>query len=287
MADNILQQIKQFIDFVREHPGPVKVYEESTKMFDQFMTDDNFKKKFIPHIERWIEMVKSKCSVSVEDDHKLTFSLFSVYLRWEVEDPELGNIPLMGGFTFNSGPSMLISPNGAWRDSYQDYIKYENPDQSARDLVERLTWFESPSFPGRAPLTHYYGCVLPNGTTFPNEFYFYDGGVVYALPFKTYAEYIQALLASAGVDCWQYFYIDPKIIVEANKGSNYITTQLRVGTRFVEDISIYEYNPSYTFDRLDLILEYLNRVARVFPMAFPDMDFSRQAGHVDALAALV
>jgi hypothetical protein len=55
----------------------------------------------------------------------------------------------------------------------------------------------------------------------------------------------------------------------------------------VENIRIYEYNPSYTFDRLDLILEYLQRVVRVFPTAFPELDFSWQASHVDALAALV
>jgi len=125
--------------------------------------------------------------------------------------------------------------------------------------------------------------VYPNDKTFPNEFYYYDGGIFYPLPFKSYDEYISALIANAGVVYWQYFYIEPEEIIGKNKGLNYMTSDLRIGTRKVDNINIYQYNPEYQFDRLDLIVEYLNYCVQYLPDAFPTINFEHQKKYLQSL----
>lgn len=287
MADNIHQELVQFVELVRSGAVGVTLHEQSTKELEQYVADPAYREKFASFVAGKIGKVESKMGISVNDDQQLTFSLFSAYLRWVESEPGGGDVSLKGGFKFNQARSMLKNSTDDWRDSYQDFLKYEKPSPEDQELFSKLTWFESPTFPGRAPLTSYYGCVLPNKETFPDAFYFYDGGVVYPLPFKTYEAYILALTANAGVDCWQYFYVDPALIVQKNKGLNYMTTQLRIGTRLVENMKVYEYDASYEIDRLDLIHEYLQRIQRVLPEAFPDFDLAHQATWLQKLEELL
>ena len=65
-----------------------------------------------------------------------------------------------------------------------------------------------------------------------------------------------------------------------------MTTYLRAGTRLVEDFSTYDYNPTYDFDRLDIIHEYLNRCARFLPAAFPALNFDHQKVYLEKLEKL-
>jgi hypothetical protein len=133
----------------------------------------------------------------------------------------------------------------------------------------------------------YYGCVRFNEDSFPHEFYFFDGGVIYALPFQSYEEYIKALIANAGLECWQYFYVDPHLLIQKNRGRNYMATDLRKGTRLVEDFRMYDYDPAYNFDRLDMIHEYLQRCVRFLPGAFPTLNLEHQRMYLHKLESLM
>lgn len=86
---------------------------------------------------------------------------------------------------------------------------------------------------------------------------------------------------------WQYFYVDPELLIRRNKALNYMTTDLRKGTRLVEDFRIYEYNPDYTFDRLDMIVDYLQRCVRFLPGAFPNLNLNHQRIFMERLESLL
>ena len=225
--------------------------------------------------------------MEVNEDQQITFALFSSHFRWKKVDSVEGTWPLYGGFTFHLGESMVLWPSNKWKKGYEDFLQYAKEDEEQKDLLSKLTWFESPT-PVAGPIyTPYYGCVLVEEGHFPDKFYFFDGGIIYPLPFKSYEEYITTLLGNAGVECWQYFYVDPELLVKRNKGLNYMTTDLRFRTHLVEKIAPFVYEPSYTFDRLDLIVEYLKRCAKHLPPAFPAIDFGHQEKYLEELEKLL
>ena len=271
-------QLKEFIETVEKHTKDVEIDGQSTRMLLQFMTDEAFRQKFIPLIKRRMEKVKTEKGLSISKDQEIPFTLFGAHLRWY-------SYELVGGFQFCYGSSMIFSriTTDAWKKDHEDFLKYESSSRNDQILLDRLLYFESPTAPNAAIRTSYYGCVVENDHSFPHDFYFYDDGLIYALPFNGYQEYIEAMLVNAAVECWQYFYISPQELVKKNKGLNYMTTDLRMTTELVQNISVYEYNPNYSFDRLDLIFEYLQRVVRFLPEGFPTLNFDHQNEYLKEL----
>ena len=78
------------------------------------------------------------------------------------------------------------------------------------------------------------------------------------------------MIASAAVRCWQYFYVDPELIINKSKGLSYFTWVLYLKTRLDNDLISMNYVENAQYDRLDLIAEYLERCVRILPDTFPN-----------------
>jgi hypothetical protein len=283
----IHHQLSDFIEALNNDSIDISIDTRTTKMFDQFMIDESFQKRFKVVFDESLKLVESAKSIVVNEDQRLTFCLFSAHLRWRKVDRVHGNVPMYGGFAFNQGEAMVMESLEKWKESYADFIEYEEEISEDKDLLSNLTWFESPTHQFGSQYIPYYGSVRLREGSFPYEFYFFDGGVIYPLPFNSYEEYIQALILNVGLECWQYFYVDPEVLVRKNKGLNYMTTNLRKGTRLVEGMNIYQFNPDYNIDRLDLIHEYLKRCVKFLPPAFPSSNFDHQKVYLDKLNSLL
>jgi hypothetical protein len=280
-------ELYKLINSIRNDGNDVEIEEEGIDLFERFMTSDKFRERFDKVILDEFEELKAAKGISLSEDQKLTFLLFSASIRWAKIDRVGSNIPLFGGFSFNHPLAMTLMPSDRWKRNHEDFLEYEETSKEDAELLRNLVWFDSPTAPNVNPSTSYYTCLVSDGISFPSEFYFYDDGVIYPLPFTTYTEYLRALMANVGVECWQYFYVEPELVFRKNKGLNYMTTDLRSGTRLVEDLHPYTYNDSYDFDRLDLIYEYLQRVHRFLPDAFPTFDFDHQKVYIDRLKDLL
>lgn len=279
-------RIHTFMESVENSTSGVEVEKRQTNLFDRFMKEEAFQKRCIDIVLPVIEEVAA-AGMIMNEDQKALFYLFDAHFRWSKVDWEEGTSALVGGFAFNNAAAMVLELNlDKWKNNYQDFLAYEPTRLEDGALLEALTFFESPTHQFSPHAMPYYGCVRLKEKQYPNEFYFFDGGIIYPLPFKSYEEYILALLANAGIECWQYFYIDPELLVKRNKGLNYMTTNLRHGTRLAENFSPYDYNSTYDFDRLDIIHEYLNRCARFLPGAFPALNFNHQQVYLEKLEKL-
>jgi hypothetical protein len=283
----ILFRLKGLIENVKNNSHDVSIVDQSTDLLDRFIADEEFRTKFSGFADQKMEKVKSSYGISINEDQSISFFLFSAHLRWMWVDQEGPNFPLFGGFTFKQGAAILEESSNSWKKEHQDFLKFEKSTHEAELLLAELAWFESPTSANSSTFAPYYGCVLPNEKSFPNDFYFYDGGIIYPLPFKSYEEYLLALIANAGLECWQYFYVDPGQLIQKNKGLNYMTTELRKGTRLIEDLNIYEYNPSCEIDRLELIHEYIKRCVRFLPGAFPTLNFDHQREYLQKLESML
>ncbi|MEM1120921.1 MAG: hypothetical protein AAGJ18_10770 [Bacteroidota bacterium] len=281
-------QIQAFIELAKKSgQNDVAIEKCQTNMFDKFLTEPAFQQKFGQLIQKEIEKIKTTSGITISADQIIPCYLFSPQLRWSRVDKEHGQPALSGGFCFNQGVAMVTEKLDGWKSRYADFLAYEAGTPEDQVLLDQLVWFESLSLPLSGLLTPFLGCVLPNSRSFPHDFYFFDDGLIYRLPFGSYRAYIEALLANAAIKCWQYFYIPPKELVQKNRGLNYMTTQLRVSTQLAEDIPFDKHDPAFTFDRLDIIHEYLERVVRFLPMAFPTLNFDHQKRYLETLEALI
>ena len=91
---------------------------------------------------------------------------------------------------------------------------------------------------------------------------------LFPLPFTSAEEYLRAMIASAAVECWQYFYIDPELVISKSKGLSYFTWDLHFRTELGHDLDVAYYVENAPHDRLDLIAEYLERCIRILPGTF-------------------
>ncbi|MEM6316409.1 MAG: hypothetical protein AAF960_02000 [Bacteroidota bacterium] len=282
-------QIQAFIELVKNSADSgVEIDKRQTNMFDRFLTEPDFQKKFGQLTRKEIDKLKVSKNVTISQDQEIAFSLFWPRVTWSRADKQFSQPALTGGFVFSDGVAMLTERTDGWKKNQDNFLEYEKETTNDQALLDQLLWFESPTAPISVELyAPYYGCVLPNDHSFPHDFYFYDDGLMYQLPFNGYQEYIEALLANAAVQCWQYFYVPPQELVRKNKGLNYMTTFLRINTQLAEDFHIFEYNPTYTFDRLDIIHEYLQRVVRFLPLAFPTLNFDHQKAYLKELNQLM
>jgi hypothetical protein len=280
-------RLNNLIETIKNDSVEISIVEQSIGLLNQFIADEKFRKKFSGFAERKMEKVKTSFGITINEDQKTPFFLFSAYLRWMWVDQEGPNLPLFGGFAFKQGAAMMDASSDSWKKEHEDFLEFETSTPEAEALLTKLVWFESPTSANSSTFAPYYGCVLPNEKTFPHEFYFYDGGIIYPLPFQTFEAYLLALIANAGVECWQYFYVGPEQLIQKNKGLNYMTTALRKGTRLTEDLTVYEYDPSLKFDRLDLIHEHIQRCVTFLPAAFPTLNLEQQRVYLEQLESLL
>ena len=167
-----------------------------------------------------------------------------------------------------------------WERSETAFDRFENKGEMLDD-PRALSWIESTTAVRNVLPTESYGCTRIKDSADLDEFYFYDSGKLYDLPFQSAEAYFDALFSSAAVECWQYFFIDPQVIIEKNKGLPYITWNLHYRSHLSDGIGLLQYNPAIPYDRLDLINEYLERCVLLLPKSFPFLDFSHHIAYYE------
>lgn len=164
-------------------------------------------------IDSFVEFMEDICGIKL-DDEKKWMKYLQMILCWTREAQKTGEFLLQGGTYFNGIMDVISSkPTTFFEYSLDKFLKYEDESKTDIELIRKLRFIECPTSLQDATYTPYFGCVTLKEGEFPNEFYFYDSGLVYKLPFTTYEDYIDALIQSAAVNCWQYFYINPEEIV--------------------------------------------------------------------------
>ncbi len=227
--------------------------------------------------EKRIRKKINSIDLDINSDKESLFYLFSPELKWNKDGfkgkDENWIDPIDGGFCINSIYEILTSEKKKfWAESYEDYEGYEPYTKEDFELINQLAWFDSPtSFVDRA-ITPFYTCLKIEEGKFPSEFYFYDSHFVYKLPFGSYEEYFEALIASACIESWQFFYIKPSELIKRNIGKNYFTVFLK--SPKIENQSRINFNPEVKEDRLDVIHGYLEHCVTALPEIFPEIDFS-------------
>lgn len=233
--------------------------------------------------------------VELPDWLNLLLPLTNILVRWHRKETQPLEGSLLGGCSFNDVLSLLSGENFIfWEESHKDFLPGELPEEEIQ-MVRKLRWLESPSSVHEDLYTPMFGCVLYEEDKLPDRFFFYDSGYVFPMEIDSYGEYIEALSATAAVYCWQYFYIDPELIIAKYKS-------VRPDTIFISNASFF--NPSMqryvsdnidavpdrypafengrarfwdednTIDRVDVIAEYLERCIRLLPETFPFLDFT-------------
>lgn len=205
--------------------------------------------------------------------------LVNTSCRWSRVARE-GKGTLMGGFTVRplgqfsaERPRVSDEVNQFWGRSA---LLFNDTPEWAEHLDDpgELRWFTATT-PPRHPVGSWtYGCVKPRQGTQPTSFHFYDSGKVYELPFRSPAEYFSAMLGSGAVEGWQLFFVEPDVLIEKNRGVPYYTWHLHRRSELNERIAHSPFDRDQPYDRLDLMLEYMERCVALLPVSFPTLDFT-------------
>lgn len=211
----------------------------------------------------------------------LSIDLF--WARWE----QISNEGvLFGGMHFHGFTGVLDSGSEFSEDSMKTFLKYESEDKTDLELISELKYIESPK-PPLLSYTPQFGCVKLKTNALPNEFYFYDSGLVYELPFSSYEDYINGILASAAIVGWQYFFVNPKEIISKNHGVDYMTWSMHVDNTLDEKLKeLGTHYPDAKYDRLDMIASYLERCIKLLPPTFSFLNFENHKKHYEEFKSL-
>lgn len=286
-ASHILGMFGAFFDTLEHHTVGLNINEFNAKNVRAVLSDPAEariqKAMFIRFQERRLGF-----SFSAHDDFWLY--LVGAQVRWDRMARD-GEGTLMGGFVVEplrqfaaERPRVGRETNQFWGRSALEFDR--QPEWRAwLDNPGELRWLTGTTAPNSAIASNSYGCVAPGQGTMPSSYHYYDSGKVYALPFQTPLAYFEAMLGSGAVECWQYFYVDPDVIIAKNQGLPYITWKLQIRSQLLEPAHMLHYDPSIPFDRLDLVVEYLERCVRLLPLSFPTLDFSHHRDHFAKLEA--
>jgi hypothetical protein len=267
-----LQNLYSFIKDTKERSNGIVVDEENTEILEKLIKGD--RKKFENQNKQRETEYKENYDITLTNEQLDQYYLSSTSLKWRRPEQASGEGYLSGGFSFNGFTTLFKFQQEFWKASVSLFDQTGEDKYIDYDLLAKLRWIESPTPLIFRENTPQFGCVKLEKGKFPDEFFFYDSGLVYPLPIASLDEYINRLIASASVRSWQYFYVDPEIIISRNKGLRYITWSLHTSSKSEPGIDKIQYNANIKADRLDLINEYLERCVRLLPESFPFIDFT-------------
>ncbi|MDO5976107.1 hypothetical protein [Flavivirga jejuensis] len=200
------------------------------------------------------------------------FYLESCELHWSRSETEPDEGIITGGFFINGLRSMLIEPSDFWNQC--KYAFEKAGQEELMDMPDGYSWLEGTTALINPSYYPQYGCVKLGESHFLDNFFFFDSGFFYPLPFKSLEEYFKAMISTAAVNCWQYFFIDPSIVIEKNNKVSYISWSNYFRSNHLKDQDHHIFNSGLDIDRLDLIEEYLLRCVKLLPSTFPFLDFT-------------
>ena len=274
---NNLENIYLFIKSINEKSNGIIVDVQNVEIAEMIVKGK--KEKFVNQDNVRKSEFKEKYNIDLTNEQLEDFYLTSCKLKWKRTEQLSGEGYLLGGFAFNGLTPLFESQVQFWKESTGVFDQSDQENSIDYNLLKQFRWLESPTPLNFAELTPQFGCVKFEQHKFPEQFYFYDSGLIFPLKFKSLEEYITNLICSAAVTCWQYFYIDPDLVISKNKGLKYVTWSLHSLSKLDAGLKKLEYNKNIKVDRLDLINEYLERCIRLLPDAFPFIDFSHHVNY--------
>lgn len=272
-----LSNIYSFISRINKKSNGIIVDAQDVKIAEMIIKGKN--ERFANQDTERKSEFKEKYNIDLTSEQLEDFYLTSCKLKWRRPEQLPGEGYLPGGFAFNGITPLFESQVQFWKESIGVFDQSDQENTIDYSLLKQLRWLESPTPLNFAELTPQFGCVKFEPDKFPEQFYFYDSGLIFPLTLESLEEYIADLICSAAVTCWQYFYIDPDLIISKNKGLNYTTWSLHSLSKLDFGTRKLECNKDSTVDRLDLINEYLERCIRLLPDAFPFIDFSHHVNY--------
>jgi hypothetical protein len=269
---NTPENLYSFLENIKGRSRDIVIDELDVDMLARFVKGDI--KEFEGIDKRAIEELKQSYGVGLNSEETWMLYLGSCSLAWKRPEKTSREGFLSGGFVFNDIRDVYKFDTPFWEKSFNKLKKFGEERLIEMDKLHDLRWIESPTIPSEAIYTPQFGCARYAKGKLPGEFFFYDSGLLYPLPFKSLDEYTDALVSGATVRCWQYFHISPELVIKKNRGLKYVTWSLHLDSHLEEGLNVLEYKEDSRVDRLDLINEYLERCVRLLPQSFPFIDFS-------------
>jgi hypothetical protein len=275
------EEIKKILDFSKKleeidsigltlrGEGAIRAFQKKIKKNEDLLTD-------------MVEDIKDQIGLALKPHETDIIFLTSLGMEWSRPEKYSKEGFLSGGFSFNGLSGLSVPTSCFWNRTTDSFIKYNPQKNVDTTQLSELNWIESQVHfsNGSTENFPYATCANKNGTLLPDTFFFYDSGLIFDLNVFSYCEYIEAMINSAAVTCWQYFYTNPKHLVDAY--SNVCYFPWHIGTSDLADgINGVNYLESIKFDRLDLIAEYLERCVRLLPVTFPFLDFEHHKKFYD------
>ena len=268
--NNIIHDFARFFENIISGSDDIEIDESCHEKIDRYVSGDvDFYRQ---NVQRVTGKIKDKVGVDFPKNQDYLYCLQGQAIRWSRSEQKSGEGTLGGGFYVNGVIDIFLYPIDFWEGAVREFS--DIGCEYLADIPENMRWFESTVAHNRPLYAPHYGCVLFEPPSFPDKFFFYDSGFLFPLPFASFEEYFLAMIDSAAVKCWQYFYIDPEDIIKKNRDVSYITWSLHVATHLDEKMRRLTLDETVKYDRLDLINEYLERCVRLLPTSFPFIDFS-------------
>src|SRR5690606_24039290 len=161
------------------------------------------------------------------------------------------------GFSFKGLSGLFVPASNFWKKTTAQFERYNPQIKVDAKHLSELVWVESQFHfsNGYAEDFPFATCAEKNGSSLPEKFLFYDSGLLLDLSISSYSEYLVAMVQSAAVTCWQYFYTTPKNLIDKNNGISYFPWHL-AASDLADGINDMGYRDEINVDRLDLIAEY-------------------------------
>ncbi len=280
---SLLIKFREFINQIENDSNGVILDSFTTAKLDKFLNND-MNSLLLKDIERRKANIFNDAGIIISKDQEYLFFLSTYQIRWYRPEKKPKEGILAGGTYINGVIDAFRFESPFWEHSLNKFNSLGLYEMF--EMPENLRWIESPSAFLDAENTPHYGCFKLVKNQFPKEFYFFDNGLLYQLPFQSFEDYFSAQLACGMVKCWQYFYIDPNVIIEKNKNIPYMTWSLHQTSYLHENIRDLNFRSEIKNDRLDLIIEYMRRCIDLLPNSFPFIDFSYQIKRLKELLKL-
>lgn len=230
----------------------------------------------INNSERGLRRARRYINIEIPHNDFFKFkSLGSITLDWETLFANRLEKYLWGGYQIHGFASAMGTHSHFWKMYNDDSRFWKNnhqPEEEAiyKEFLPQLSYFQKSGHGDDGT----FGCFYREKGVYPCKIYFYDKGVWFPMEVSL-EEYYDKMIASNAVYYWQYFYIDPEIIVKKLGNFN---------PMFIESEAQYFLGPTGTFPdkfrdgtfktSLDAVLYQMENIIQRFPKIFEGYDVS-------------
>lgn len=247
---------ERLVNFTDEVEGENIVYIEENDYKENFQMYSSSKEL----LKTFFVETTEKTGIIVSEEDKPIIELSGARFVWTNEN--FDELDYLYGSAMVCGISTALwAPTNFWK------VYIDSPsNEKEKEFLENLACIQRSAHGDDGT----FGCLHRKPPNYPCDLYFFDNGV-YSLLDLTLVEYFDAMIESKAVVLWQYFYLEPRAIVEMLKG-----------LRCDNWISLYndlEGNPT----RLEGLIIHMERVIEQFPVLFPDHDLTFFQSKLDGL----